>query len=205
MLGSDILRPVTDSGRLRRRATYDDLLKVPEPFVAEIVDGVLYASPRPALPHALAASTLDKRLAGFHHGGDGPGGWWILYEPELHFDDDVVVPDLAGWRTERMPDAPHGSFATLAPDWLCEVLSASTVRLDRKKKLRVYAREGVSHVWLIDPRPRRRTLEVLTRDQSDWTLRATYRDHDRVRAAPFDAVAIELAYLWGETPARAAR
>lgn len=106
----------------KRRATYEDLLQVPDNFVAEILGGELYASPRPASPHALASSGLQIEIGGpFHRGRGGPGGWWILFEPELHFGEDILVPDLAGWRRERMPAVPKVPFFTLAPDWACDV------------------------------------------------------------------------------------
>src|SRR5437667_6517507 len=131
----------------RRRATYADLLEVPEHLVAEIIDGELITSPRPASPHALAASAIGSVLFDRFNqppgSGDAPGGWWILYEPELHFGEDVLVPDLAGWRRERMPVFPSVAAFELAPDWVCEVLSPSTARIDRARKLHVYAREGV--------------------------------------------------------------
>ena len=145
---------------LKKGATYADLYDVPDNFVAEMFDGDLYATPRPAVPHAHAASVLGFELGGpFHRGRNGPGGWVILDEPELHFGNDVLVPDLAGWRRERMSEVPPDAYVTLAPDWVCEVLSASTETLDRGKKLRVYARERIAHAWLVDPL--RQTLEVL--------------------------------------------
>ena len=134
---------------LKKGATYADLYDVPEHFVAEIFDGELYASPRPALPHAHAASALGNKLGAFHR--SGPGGWVIIDEPELHFGKDVLVPDLAGWRRERLPTVPVAAYLTLAPDWVCEVLSPSTESLDRGKKLRIYAGESVLHAWLVDP------------------------------------------------------
>lgn len=180
------------------RATYEDLLKVPNEKVAEIVDGELYVSPRPAGPHTLAASVLGVDLGGpFHHGRGGPGGWWIVDEPELHLGEDIVVPDLAGWRRERMPEFPKTAFFTLAPDWLCEVLSPSTERLDRARKLRVYAREGVGHAWLVNPEAR--TLEVYRRSEERWLLLATHASDALVRAEPFDAIELDLLPLWGET------
>src|SRR5260370_28207090 len=143
----------------KRRATYDDVLQVPPHRVAEIVDGDLHVSPRPASRRALAASALGSGLGPpFHHARGGPGGWWILFEPELHFGEDVLVPDLAGWRRERMPEFPDTAAFTLAPDWARKVVSPSTERLDRAKKLPVYARENVPSLWLVNPAAL--TLEV---------------------------------------------
>ena len=162
-------------------------------FVAEMFDGDLYASPRPALPHAHASSALGAKIFGSFH-RSGPGGWVILYEPELHFSHDVVVPDLAGWRRERLPRVPADAYLTLAPDWVCEVLSASTETLDRGKKLRIYARENVAHCWLLDPV--RQALEVLALESSHWTWVNRHEGQARVRAAPFGAVELELGALW---------
>lgn len=178
-------------------ATYDDLLRVPPHKVAEIVDGDLHVTPRPASRHALASSRLGSELGGpFDRGRGGPGGWWILDEPELHFGTDVVVPDLAGWRRERLPEFPDTPAFTLAPDWACEVVSPSTERLDRAKKMPVYARERVGHLWLLNPSAR--TLEVYRLAENGWLLLATYEGATRVRAEPFDAVELDLAPLWGE-------
>src|ERR671910_2136553 len=175
---------------VKRRATYDDLLQVPPHRVAEIVDGDLHVSPRPASRHALAASVLLGELGPpFHHGRGGPGGWWILFEPELHLGDDVLVPDLAGWRRERMPEFPDTAFFTVTPDWVCEVVSPGTERLDRAKKVPVYAREGAAHLWLVNPLAR--TLEVYRLAEGRWLLLATREGAARVRAEPFDAVGVE--------------
>ena len=182
----------------KRKATYDDVLAAPEHQVAEILDGELFLSPRPASPHARASSILGSELTGLFDRIPGdparPGGWWILFEPELHLGQDVVVPDLAGWRHERMPSIPNVAWFDLAPDWLCETLSPSTANIDRTRKLRIYAREGVRNVWLVDPLAR--TLEVLALENGRWVIDATHCDHDVVRAAPFAAVEIELARLW---------
>jgi Uma2 family endonuclease len=178
---------------LKKRATYDDLREVPDHFVAEMFDGDLYVSPRPALPHANAASGLLTEIRGSFHRSN-PGGWVILVEPELHFGRDVLVPDIAGWRRERLPDVPAEAYLTLAPDWVCEVLSPSTESLDRIKKLRIYAREGVGHAWLVDPLAQ--TLEVLSLDAGNWTHAGKYEGAARVRAVPFDAIAFELGKLW---------
>ena len=143
-----------------RPATYDDLVKVPDIQVAEIVDGELHASPRPAPRHARAGSLLGSRSQGRTASRlGGPGGWWILDEPELHFGQNVLVPDLAGWRRTRMPRLPDTAFFPLAPDWVCEILSPSTALLDRAKKLAIYAREGVAYAWIVDPLAG--TLEVM--------------------------------------------
>jgi len=181
---------------LKKNATYDDLREVPDRFVAEMFEGDLYASPRPAIPHTRVASLLGATLTGpFDQGHNGPGGWLILDKPELHFGNDVLVPDIAGWRRTRLPALPPAAYLTLAPDWVCEVLSPSTEKLDRGQKLRVYAREGVAHVWLIDPP--QRTLEVLALDERRrWGRAATFDGHENVRAAPFDAIEIDLAALW---------
>src|SRR5687768_370509 len=131
----------------KRRATYEDLVQVPDHQVAEILDGELIVTPRPALRHAGASSMLGGHLVGpFQVGRGGPGGWWILDEPELHLADDIVVPDLAGWRHEHLPVVPDAAYLTLAPDWVCEVISPATERMDRSRKMRIYAREGVTHL-----------------------------------------------------------
>jgi Uma2 family endonuclease len=120
----------------------------------------------------------------------------ILDEPELHFGNDVLVPDMAGWRRERLPAVPPDAFMTLAPDWVCEVLSSSTESIDRGKKLHRYAREGVAHVWLVDPL--QQTLEVLGLQAARWTLLGRHVGHAHVRAVPFDAIELELGALWIE-------
>jgi Uma2 family endonuclease len=181
-----------------RRATYDDLLAVPSPLIAEILHGVLVPQPRPAAPHALASSLLGVELGGpFHRGRGGPGGWILLDEPELHtHDGDVVVADLAGWRRERMPVSPRTAAFELAPDWICEVLSNSTEAIDRADKLPIYATARVTHIWLIDPIVR--TLEVHRLDRGTYRIVATWRDAAVVRAEPFDSVELEFAARWGE-------
>jgi Uma2 family endonuclease len=183
---------------LKQRATYEDLLDLPEHLVGEILDGDLYASPRPALPHARVSSALEMEIGGpFDRGRGGPGGWWILFEPELHLGAEVLVPDLAGWRRDRLPLIPDAAFMTLAPDWVCEVLSPSTERIDRVLKLPIYAKYGVGHAWLVNPASR--TLEVYRLSDAAWTLIASHGDDAVVRAEPFDAVELDLLVLWGES------
>jgi Uma2 family endonuclease len=179
----------------QRRATYDDLRSVPDNLIAEIIDGELVTQPRPGSPHARAASRLGIDLGGpFDRGRGGPGGWILLDEPELHLHGDVLVPDLAGWRRERMPEMPQATAFELVPDWICEVLSPSTAATDRSNKMPIYAREHVGHFWLVDPEAH--TLEVYRRDGNLWLLLGTWRDAARVRAEPFDAHELELAALW---------
>ena len=178
-----------------RRATYQDVLDAPAHRVAEIVDGTLYTHPRPAMPHALASSRLGGELTGpFDRGRGGPGGWWIIDEPELHLGEEIVVPDLAGWRRERMPDYPDTAYVSLAPDWVCEVLSPSTRRLDLHGKRPVYAREGVGHLWLVDPADR--TLEAFELRDGYWVLIAGAKDDDPISIRPFDAITFSLGDLW---------
>ncbi|MBY0275016.1 Uma2 family endonuclease [Candidatus Binatia bacterium] len=181
-----------------RRATYEDLMQVPDTKVAELIDGELFVSPRPASPHAHAASLLGGDIVGPFHCAPGtpgmPGGWWILVEPELHFGDDVVVPDWAGWRRARLPVLRDVPFFELAPDWICEIVSPSTGRLDRSRKMRVYAREGVAHLWIVDPLVR--TLEIYHLGDRLWTLEAVHAADEVVRAAPFDALELALERWW---------
>lgn len=180
---------------IKKPATYADLQALPENMVGEIIDGELVASPRPAVPHAQAASMLLGDLSGpFSRGRGGPGGWWLLFEPELHLGHDVLVPDIAGWRRERLPALKPEPYFTVAPDWLCEVLSPATARIDRMRKLRIYAREHVSHVWLVDPDLR--TLEVFRLQGSHYLLVDTFEDDEKVHAEPFDAIELELGALW---------
>ena len=185
-----------------RRATYADLEAVPPNKVAELINGTLHVSPRPASKHTRASSFLGGKLVGpFSFGEGGPGGWWILDEPELHFPDpaapgeiEALIPDLAGWRVERMPEFPDVTSFTLAPDWLCEVLSKSTEDVDRDDKMPIYAREGVRHAWLVDPIAR--TLEVFVLEGRRWVASGTWRDSDRVRVPPFEAIELDLSVLW---------
>ncbi len=182
----------------RRTAIYDDLCRLPENMIGEIIDGELVTTPRPAGRHIVVASVLGGTiLPSYQLGrGGGPGGWWILDEPELHLDEQVVVPDLAGWRKERMPALPKDQRFTITPDWVCEVLSPSTVRIDRIKKMAIYAHFGVSHLWLIDPDSR--TLEVFRLDAGLWARVSAHAEDDKVRAEPFQEVEIELKSLWGD-------
>ena len=178
-----------------RRATYQDVLGAPANRVAEIIDGTLYTHPRPAAPHARASSSLGVKIGGpFDYDAGGPGGWWIIDEPELHLGEEIVVPDLAGWRRERMPDYPDTAYFTLAPDWVCEVLAASARKVDLHEKRPIYAREGVPWLWLVDPIDR--TLETFELLDGQWLLIASAKDDEPVSIRPFDAVTFKLGDLW---------
>jgi Uma2 family endonuclease len=176
---------------------YQQLIDLPEHVTGEILAGQLYAQPRPSGRHGLAERGLSIDLGGpFDFGRGGPGGWWIIPEPEVHFirDEEVAVPDLAGWRRERMPAIPDDHRFEVVPDWLCEILSPSTAKKDRATKLPIYAQYGVAHVWLVDPLAR--TLEAFELHKGHWLLLATLKDDDAVSLPPFDAISFSLADLW---------
>jgi Uma2 family endonuclease len=190
---------VSEPLRRQSPATYEDLLEVPDYLVAELVDGELYASPRPAPRHTDASSALGGMLSGpFDRGRGGPGGWRILDEPELHLGRDVLVPDLGGWRRERLPSLPKEAYFSVTPDWICEVISPSTAALDRVKKLTIYARERVVHAWLVDPLAQ--TIEVLRLDAGRWVIDSTRAGPGLVRLPPFDAIELDLSVLWESPP-----
>jgi Uma2 family endonuclease len=189
------------------RATYQDLEAVPDRFVAELIGGVLHTMPRPAPAHAHASSALGMEVGSpFQRGRGGPGGWRILDEPELHFPEpgvpgaiEAVVPDLGGWTLERMPSLPKTAYFTLAPDWICEVLSPSTEDVDRDEKMPIYAREGVRYAWLVDPLER--TLEAYRLGpRRRWSKPVIHEGAARVRVPPFDAIELELSALWVPEP-----
>jgi Uma2 family endonuclease len=181
-----------------RDATYQAVIDAPEHMVAELIDGDLYAWPRPDGPHARFATALAMDIGPpYDRGRSGPGGWWIVFEPEVHFilNEQVLVPDLGGWRRERMPRIPKDQRFVVTPDWVCEVISPSSLRVDRSKKMRIYAEHGVAWMWLVDPIGR--TLEVLTLDGNNWKYVATFTGEDVLRAEPFPEAEIDLGSIWG--------
>ncbi len=181
----------------QKKDIYEELLNLPENRVGEILNGELHTQPRPAPKHALAASYLGADLVEpYGKGRVGPGGWWILDQPEIHLGDHILVPDLAGWKKERMPKLPETTFFTLAPDWVCEVLSQYTARKDRVIKTPLYAEYGVSHIWLIDPAIN--TLETYRLDNQHWKLIGAFSQGDQVSAEPFQEITIDLSLLWSE-------
>lgn len=175
---------------------YEALERLPPHVVGEIIEGELHVSPRPRMVHGRAAFRLGKQLAPFDQEPEteGPGGWVIIPEPELHLSGNVLVPDLAGWRRERMPEIPDVVGVELAPDWLCEVLSPSTEALDRSRKMTLYAREGVNHLWLVDPRIQ--LLEIYRREGERWHRLGAHTGSATVHAEPFEASKLKLGSLW---------
>ncbi len=189
---SAILKPQSED-------LYAQLCALPPGQTGEIIGGRLHVTPRPAGPHALVCSTLTMDIGGlFQRGRGGPGGWWILDEPEVHFvrDVEICVPDIAGWRKERLPKIPRGHRFELPPDWICEVLSPSTARLDRAEKMPLYARHGVAFLWLAHPIER--TLEVYTLVDGRWTVTGLFQENDTARAEPFPELALQLGDLWAD-------
>jgi len=178
----------------KREVTYEDLEDIPPLQVGEILEGELVVSPRPPSPHARAAMRLGMWLAPLESEPGVPGGWLFLMEPELHLSGEALVPDLAGWRRERMPILPHVSAFEVAPDWVCEVVSPSTESIDRGRKMASYAREQVGHLWLLNPLSQ--TLEVFRRDGQGWRLMETRTGSATIRVEPFEAHELSLDSLW---------
>jgi Uma2 family endonuclease len=178
-----------------RPPTYADIEALPPHVVGQIVFGVLHAYPRPTPRHGRAAGELEYEITGpFGRGRGGPGGWIFLPEPELHLGPHVLVPDIAGWKRERLTPFPETPYIDKSPDWLCEVLSPSTEKLDRTDKLTIYAEFGVKHCCYVDPLAR--TLEVLALSGSKWRLVSTFSDADPVTAPPFEVHSFPLDVLW---------
>ena len=193
-----MVQPAYTTDDQRRDELYEKYRRVPEHQHAEIIRGTLYVMSRPAPRHANAASVLGIDLGGaFQRGRGGPGGWWIIDEPELQLVvKEPVIPDLAGWRVERMPQLPDTAYFSITPDWICEVLSRSTENIDRREKLPYYAEHGVRHVWLLDPVDKRLEVYALDEASKRWLEIQIYQGDISVRAAPFDAIELDLTALW---------
>ncbi len=185
----------------KKRATYADVLAAPPHMTAEVLDGELHLMPRPARKHLRSVSGLGAMLyMSFDAGVNGPGGWTILDEPELHLgpEPDILVPDLGGWRSGRLveKDDEDPPFITVIPDWVCEILSPGTARVDRLKKMRIYARERIQYVWLSDPRER--IVEVYRFGDAAYTLVGAFGGDDALTAEPVEAVTIPTSIMWGQ-------
>ena len=180
----------------KKKATYQDLYDIPENTTGEIIDGELLVHPRPSRRHIHAASSLDITIgAPYQFGREaGPGGWIIHVEPEIQLGEHTMVPDLAGWRKERFPVEEETNWISVAPDWVCEILSPSTYRLDKMKKMPIYADHGVAHLWFIDPV--QKTLDTYRLESNRWFFSAGFYGNDRVRAEPFQETEFDLEDLW---------
>lgn len=182
----------------QKEATYSDLCNIPDNMTGEIIDGELILTPRPSRKHGFTATVLGSRITppySFGEGG-GPGGWIFIIEPEIRLGKDIVVPDLAGWREERFPESEDHNWISVAPDWVCEVLSPDTARTDRIKKMHAFAGSLVRYAWLIDPALM--TLEVFRLESGRWSLLDAWSENDKVRAEPFQELELDLANLWLE-------
>jgi Uma2 family endonuclease len=178
----------------KRIATYADIEALPPHVTGEIIFGTLVTHPSPAPPHGRAQSSLSYELEGpFNRGRGGPGGWIFLTEPELHLMGNVLVPDLAGWKSERLTPFPKTAWIDIAPNWLCEIILPATERYDRNEKRRIYATWGVEQMWLLDPRAR--VLECFTLVAGQWLLSRSFDDTEIVNAPPFEAANFPLSSL----------
>jgi Uma2 family endonuclease len=179
-------------------ATYADLLALPDEVRAEVLAGEVVASPSPSPRHSTVQRTISRFVGGPFHDDDGrggPGGWWILVEVDVALDrHDVVRPDLAGWRRHRLPRPGATRPIEVVPDWVCEVLSPSTVARDRVTKRALYARVGVPYYWLIDPEAR--VLEALALRDGSWVEIGVYDDTATERITPFEAIELEVGRLF---------
>jgi Uma2 family endonuclease len=181
----------------KRKAVYKDLFEIPENMTGEIIDGELIATPRPSRRHVHAATVLGVKVAPSYQFGEGggPGDWIIYYEPEIHFSsEDIIVPDLAGWKKERLTTSPEEHRFAVCPDWICEIHSPQTAQRDRIVKMRIFARHEVPYVWLIDPALK--TLEVFRLDSGKWSRLDAFSENDLVRAEPFHEIEIDLSLFW---------
>jgi len=180
-------------------ATYADLEKVPPHLVAEIIHGVLETHPRPTPRHAMTSAEILGMLRGpFRLGEGGPGGWLFMNEPELHLSNHGVVPVIVGWRRGRMSSLPDTPYLTLVPDWVCEILSPSTARLDQGPKRQIYAGCGVPYLWLLDPVTR--VLDAYQLVSGKWLLLGTATGSGDVSLPPFDAISFSLDVLFPLDP-----
>jgi len=179
---------------VKKEATYEDLYEIPENMVGEIIEGELHAFPRPSFRHSNVESGLAEIRIPYQHGRGGPGGWILLIEPEILLGKSVLVPHLAGWKKERLPHPPETNWTWVVPDWVCEILSPASVRIDRVRKMNIYSRDAVPYAWLVDPVAE--TLEVFRLENGRWSLILTAAGDDKVRAEPFDEIEIDLGSLW---------
>ena len=179
----------------KRQATYADIEALPEGVRGELIYGALYTHPRPTPRHSAVATALGLELGNpFQKGSGGPGGWIFMIETEVMFGENLLVPDIAGWRRERLTAFPETNWVSVRPDWICEATSPSTALRDRHFKRDIYASAGVPHYWIIDPRSR--ILEVFQLELEKWTLFGTYSAGNDVAAPPFESHSFPMDSLW---------
>lgn len=184
-----------------RRPTYQDLLRLPDDVRAEIIDAQIVALPTPRPRHSKPQRALGSFIGKPFDDDDGfggPGGWWIFVEVDVQLGEHVVRPDLSGWRRERLPE-PDQRPITLAPDWICEILSESNEAHDRVTKRRLYAEQGVAYYWIVDPEAR--TLEALRLEAGRWVDAGSFDETETARVAPFEAVELPIGRLFLPRPA----
>ena len=186
----------------RALATYRDLLRLPEDVWGEVLGGEVVTAPAPLPRHSKSQGALRSFVGRPYDDDDGhggPGGWWVFVEVDVELTaHDVVRPDLAGWRRERLLDPGTQRPIRVAPDWVCEVLSPSTASRDRNQKRTLYHRHGVGHYWLVDPEAR--LVEVFAHAEVGWTLVGTYGDEDTVALPPFLEVEVPIGRLFLPRP-----
>jgi|SRR5208283_638169 len=182
----------------KKMATYEDLYDVPDNMIGEIIGGELIVTPRPSRRHGYTTFALGNEIGPPYQFGrsGGPGGWVFIFEPEIGLEEHVLVPDLAGWKEQRYPDEESHNWISVAPDWICEVLSPNTLKIDKMEKMPIYARHGVPYLWLIDPIAK--TLDVFRLKAGEWVVAALYVEGAKVRAEPFTEIEINLSDLWQE-------
>jgi len=185
-------------------ATYEDLLALADGQRAEVIGGIMVFPPSPLPRHGRAQRVVGHVIGGAFDDDDGrggPGGWWILPEVDVQLGPhDIVKPDVAGWRRERLPDPWDVRPIGVVPDWICEVLSPSNVADDRVRKRQLYARFGVAFYWLLDPLAR--TLEALRLDAASgvWIEIGSYDDASVARVNPFEAIELEVGRFFPPAP-----
>jgi Uma2 family endonuclease len=179
-------------------ATYGDLLALPSDVRAEVLAGEIVTSPAPLPRHSHVQGSARRFIGGPFQDDDGrggPGGWWIFVEVDVALGrHDIVRPDLAGWRKERLPRPGPTRPIEVAPDWVCEILSRTTAARDRVQKRNLYARAGVPFYWLIDPEAR--VLEALALREGGWVETGVFDETSLARIPPFDAIELEVSRLF---------
>jgi len=186
---------------VRKLATWDDLLAtLDDGRTYEIIAGLMEALPRPRPGHGNAQALLSGEIVRpFQRGRGGPGGWWIIIEPDVELTtNDIIVPDLAGWKRDKVPEFPHDRPIRFVPDWICEVLSPTNQKRDRVVKANLYLTCGVMYYWILDVQER--TLEAYSAKEGSWVRLGAWTDGDTSRIPPFDAIELEVEGLFPPPP-----